>query len=119
MLLNLTIELRAYAVLKPLQVVPVHNRYDCQDVMSNQWPLIHINNSLCFVYHRTGFNCENLIASFSRVRKLLIRKLILLIAHPYVQPRIICYVYMIHYPWCNLHRCNYLIRNVAKRRQMQ
>ena len=36
-------------------------------------------------YRRTGFNCENLIASFSRVRKLLIHKLILLIAHPYVQ----------------------------------
>ena len=36
-------------------------------------------------YRRTSFNCKNLIASFSRVRKLLIRKLILLIAHPYVQ----------------------------------
>ena len=51
MLLNLTIELRGYAVLKPLQVVPVHNRYDyqfIQYVMSNQWPLIHINNSFCF-----------------------------------------------------------------------
>jgi len=31
-------------------------------------------------YCRTGFNCENQIASFSRVCKL-----ILLIAHPYVQ----------------------------------
>ena len=36
-------------------------------------------------YRRTGFNCENLIASISRVRKLLICKLILLINHPYVQ----------------------------------
>ena len=35
MLLNLTIEWRAYAVLKPLQVVPVHNRYDYEYVMSN------------------------------------------------------------------------------------
>ena len=41
------------------------------------------------MYHRTGFNCENLIIVncefFYRVRKLLIRKLIRLIAHPYVQ----------------------------------
>ena len=37
------------------------------------------------LYRRTGFNCENLIVSLSRVRKLLIRKLILLIPHPYVQ----------------------------------
>ena len=38
------------------------------------------------LYCRTGFNCENLqIESFSRVHKFLIRKLILLIAHPYVQ----------------------------------
>ena len=39
-------------------------------------------------YRRTGFNCENLIIAnceFSRVCKLLIRKLIQLIAHPYVQ----------------------------------
>ena len=37
-------------------------------------------------YRRTGFNCKNLrIASFYRVRKLLISKCILLIAHPYVQ----------------------------------
>ena len=36
-------------------------------------------------YCRTGFNCENLIASFSRVHKLWIHKLIILIAHHYVQ----------------------------------
>ena len=36
-------------------------------------------------YRRTGFNCENLITSFTRVSKLLIRKLILVIARPYVQ----------------------------------
>ena len=39
-------------------------------------------------YRRTSFNCENLIITnceFSRVRKLLICKLILLISHPYMQ----------------------------------
>jgi len=37
-------------------------------------------------YRRTSFNCENLAnCKFSRVCKLLIRKRILLIAHPYVQ----------------------------------
>ena len=39
-------------------------------------------------YRRTGFNCENLIIAnceFSGVRKLLIRKLILLTAYPYMQ----------------------------------
>ena len=55
MLFNLTIELRAYAVLKPLQVVPVHNRYEYQYVMSMWWVInghwfISINNSFCFVY---------------------------------------------------------------------
>ena len=50
----------------------------------------HFNNvvfavKLLLLYRRTSFNCENLIASFSRVCKLLIRKLILLIAHLYVQ----------------------------------
>ena len=88
----------------------------------NREHMLFSNHSkLCLfcIYHRTGFNCENLIASFSRVRKLLIRKLILLIAHPYMQSRIIYYVYVIHYPWCNLRRCNYLICIVAKRRQTQ
>ena len=40
------------------------------------------------VYRSTGFNWKNLIIAnceFYRVRKLLIRKLILLLAHPYVQ----------------------------------
>ena len=40
------------------------------------------------VYRRTGFNCENLIITnceFSRVCKLLIHKLILLIAHSYMR----------------------------------
>ena len=37
------------------------------------------------VYRRTGFSCKNLIVNFSRVHKLLIHKLNLLIAHCYVQ----------------------------------
>ena len=35
----------------------------------------------CARYHRTGFNCENLIVRFSRVRKLMICKLILFVWH--------------------------------------
>ena len=69
------------SILKPqLQAVNVLGK------LLTIWPMhaaLEINN-----YRRTSFNCENLIlriASFSRVRKLLIRKLILLIAHPYVQ----------------------------------
>ena len=36
-------------------------------------------------YYRTGFNCKDLIIANCEFFKLLIHKLILLIAHPYVQ----------------------------------
>ena len=81
------------AATESSQAIRVRKLYGT--AFSNQETLLSFNAVYLILkhYRRTGFNCENNMqtASFSRVPKLLIRKLILLIAHPY----------------CNLRRRNY------------